>query len=172
MLTHNWRKTLLILALTLFALVASAGWYLVQKSMNVAREFEVNEASASPKVLIATQGSDFKEAVVAGVVKHLEARGAYVKGVDISSLPEVDEGAWDAIVLVHTWEIGRPPPDVKTFVDRLRNKRKLAALTTSGRGDNKIGGVDVISSASRMDDVPRRVAELTTRIDAILQATE
>jgi hypothetical protein len=169
MLSRSWGKALLIAAMLLAALVASAGWYLVQNSMSVARGFEVNDPKARPRVLIATQGSAFKDAVVTGVVDGLGQRGAYVKVIDISSLGGVHEKDWNAIVILHTWQMGQPPVQVKEFVHGAREPYKLVALATSGRGDFKLDGVDAISSASRMAEVPARVAEVMTRVNSILQ---
>jgi hypothetical protein len=57
---------------------------------------------------------------------------------------------------------------VKTFVDRVGHSPKLIVLTTSGAGDFKMEGIDAISSASKMEDAPARVAEISSRVDAIL----
>ena len=168
MLTRSWAKALLITAMILIALVAGAGYYLVHNAMAVARPFEVNDPKSSARVLVATQGSAFKDAVVAGVIERLKNRGAYVKVIDVSSLADMREDDWSAIVIVHTWQMGRPPPPVKSFVDGVRERRKLVALTTSGGGDFKLPGVDAISSASRMADVPPRVTDIVSRVDAIL----
>jgi hypothetical protein len=168
MLTRSWGKALLIAALILVALAASAAWYRAKYSMDVARAFEVNDPRSLPRVLIASQGSAFKDAVVAGVVTHLETRQAYVKVIDISLLPGLNAEEWDAIAILHTWEMGKPPAVVQDFVDGARTRNNLVILTTSGRGDFAIAGVDVISSASRTEDVTPRVTDVLNRIDAIL----
>jgi hypothetical protein len=168
MRTRSWKKILLAVATLIGASIAFAGWYQIHFSMSAARPFEVNDPQSSPRVLIATQGSEFKDAVVAGVVEHLEARAAYVKVIDVSALPGVDVSEWNAIVLLHTWEMRKPPEDVKAFVDRTRNSGKLVVLTTSGSGDFKLDGVDAISSASIIADVPARTADIAARLDAIL----
>jgi hypothetical protein len=170
MLTRSWGKALLIAALILVALVASAAWYRAQYSMDVARGFEVNDPRSSPKVLIATQGSAFKDAVVAAVVADLQTRPAYVKVIDISMLPGLRAEEWDAIVVLHTWEMGRPPAEVQAFMERAADRLRIVVLTTSGGGDFKMDGVDAISSASRMADVSLRATDVTSRVDAILGA--
>ena len=170
MLTRRWRKILLAAATLIAASIAFAGWYRIHFSMSAARPFEVNDPHSSPRVLIATQGSEFKDAVVAGVVEHLKSRAAYVKVVDVSALPGIDGGGWDAIVLVHTWEMRKPPEEVKIFVDRARGSGKLVVLTTSGAGNFKIDGVDAISSASIVADAPSRAADISQRVDAILRS--
>jgi hypothetical protein len=54
------------------------------------------------------------------------------------------------------------------FVDRAADTGKVVVLSTSGAGDFKIDGIDAISSASRMTDVPARVDELLERIETVL----
>ncbi|HET9473956.1 MAG TPA: hypothetical protein VFO82_08685 [Steroidobacteraceae bacterium] len=148
--------------------IAFAGWYQFRYSMSVARTFEVNDARSSQRVLIATQGSKFKDALVAEVVGYLRARNAYAKVVDISALTTVNEGDWNAIVIVHTWEMRKPPADVKTFVDRVSHPGRLVVLTTSGAGDFRMEGVDAISSASVIADVPARAADIAAKLDVLL----
>ncbi len=166
---NRWQKALLAAGVIILAMVAFATWYRVHYSMSVARSFEVPAAAPSARVLIATQGSAFKDAVVSGLADHLRLRSVYAKIVDISALPGIQGGDWDAIVLIHTWEMGKPPQTVKAFVDRIHDPDKLVVLTTSGAGNFKLEGVDAISAASKMVDVRARVAEMSRRIDAILE---
>ncbi len=170
MLMRSWRSILLLAVLLSAATIAFAGWYWIHFSMGAAQPFEVNDPQSSTRVLIATQGSEFKDAVVAGVVAHLKANAVYVKVIDVSALPGVNEGEWNAIALLHTWEMRKPPREVKAFVDRAGNSGKLVVLTTSGAGIFKMDGVDAISSASVVADAPSRAAEIAERLDAILRA--
>lgn len=165
---HRWRKLLLAIAALIAASIAFASWYRMHFSMSAARTYEVNDPRSSPRILIATQGSEFKDAVVTGVVEPLRARAAYVKVMDVSSLPGVDVGEWDAVALLHTWEMRKPPKEVRAFVDRVRGSGKLVVLTTSGAGDFKIDGVDAISSASVVADAPARAGDILAKLDAIL----
>lgn len=162
------KKILVGVAIVVVAFVAPMAWYLLHHSMHPARSFEVNSPAASQKVLIATQGSAFKDSIVAGIVAHLRERQAYVRVIDVSTLSIVRETDWNAIVLIHTWEMEKPEPNAKKFLDHTPDRRKLIVLTTSGAGDRKMEGVDAISSASQMIDVPRLVTEIDTRIDTIL----
>jgi hypothetical protein len=169
MLVRRWRKLLLALAALIAASIAFASWYRNHYSMSTAPAFEVNSPQSSPRVLIATQGSKFKDAVVAGVVEQLKARAAYVKVIDISALPGVDDGEWSAVVILHTWEMGKPPNEVQAFVDRARGSGKLVVLSTSGAGDSRIEGLDAISSASVVADAASRAEDILVKLDAILE---
>lgn len=168
--TARWRTILIVVAAVLVAMLGFVTWYRFHFSMKVAQPFEVQGAPSGPRVLIATQGSAFKDAIVSGIVEHLKRRSAQVSVVDVSALGGVRDADWDAIVVIHTWEMHQPPPAVRAFVDRAPDRRKLVVLTTSGRGDFSLEGVDAISAASKMVDVPARVLEMSRRIDAVLDA--
>lgn len=168
--TTRWRTTLIAVTVVVLALVGFATWYKSHFSMGVARPFQVQGAPSGPRVLIATQGSAFKDEVVSGIVEHLKRRSAQVNVVDVSALDGVRDADWDAIVVIHTWEMNQPPADVRKFVDRTADRHKLVVLTTSGQGDFSLEGVDAISAASKMVDVPARVLEMSRRIDAVLDA--
>jgi ABC-type branched-subunit amino acid transport system substrate-binding protein len=163
-----WKKILVAVGIIAVVLIGYMSWYLMRHSMHAARKFEVNSSSANTRVLIATQGSAFKDAIVAGVVQHLQPRQVYVNVIDVSALPSVREAQWNAIVVIHTWEMEKPQPDAKKFVDGVQDSRKVIVLTTSGAATRKLDGIDAISSASQMIDVPRRVEQINARIDAIL----
>jgi hypothetical protein len=120
-------------------------------------------------VLIATQGSAFKDTLVARIVADLKPQAVYVRLIDVSALPTVHEKEWTAIVMLHTWEFGKPPSNAQAFVDGMRDRRKLIVVTTSGSGREKIGGVDAISSASVVRDVPTLLAEINPRLHALLK---
>lgn len=168
LLTSRTRRILLGLGAAVLVLLAFGTWYDLRYSMDEARSFEVGDTGADSRVLVATQGSGFKGAVVAGVVEHLRGRAAYVKVIDVSELSDVDASDWHAIVILHTWEMREPQADAKAFVDRAPDRRRIVVLGTSGEGSFRMEGVDAISTASTLADVPARVAEITARVDAIL----
>jgi hypothetical protein len=166
----RWRLWLLLGAGLLVAALIFAIWYRQHYAMAVAHSFEVAGSPSGPRVLIATQGSDFKDALTAGLVDHLQRRSAFLKVIDVTALGGIQEADWSAIVVIHTWEMRKPPVQVGAFVDRIRARDKLVVLTTSGAGNFKLEGVDAISAASQMTDVTTRVRELASRVDAILDA--
>jgi len=166
----RWRKILLIVAAVAAAMLGFATWYKLHYSMEPAHPFEVQGSPSGPRVLIATQGSPFKDAVVAGLVEHLKARAARAQVIDATTLANVREAEWDVIVILHTWEMHKPPPAVEAFIGRVPDRHRLVVLTTSGGGDVRMPGVDAVSAASKMVDVPARVVEMGRRVDAVLDA--
>lgn len=164
------KKVVLAIAVVPVAFLAFATWYLVHYSMDPVKPFEVNRTEAREHVLIATQGSAFKDAVVHGVVDRLEKRPAYVKVIDVASLGDVREADWNAIVVMHTWEMSKPPATVKAFVDRAQARDKLVVLATSGEGHQHIEGVDTITSASVMAKAPAQADQILSRVEKVLAA--
>ena len=166
----RWKKVVLALAVVPVALFAFATWYAVHFSMATAKPFEVNGPQVREHVLIATQGSAFKDAVVKRVADRLEKRPAYVKVIDVAALGDVREADWNAIDVLHTWEMSKPPAAVKTFVDRAQARDKLVVLATSGNGGYHLEGVDTITSASLTSAAPAQAEEIVSRVEKILAA--
>ena len=152
----------------LIVIVVTAFWFKQRYSMNPANEFEVGEPSITAHVLIATQGSAYKDALVLGVVNHFKSRPVYIKVTDVSRLPTIREEEWSAVVLIHTWEIGKPQPDAQAFAQRVGNSKKLIVVTTSGSGEEKLPDVDAISSASSIADSATQVNRIAKRLDALV----
>jgi len=125
-------------------------------------------APAAPRVLIATQATPYKEAVTAGLVEYLKSKSIVVEVIDVTELDKVEPAKWQAIVLMHTWEMERPPAAVQDFVDRLPSREKLVVHTTSAEGNMKLDGVDAISGASNVVDAGVMVKALAARVEALL----
>jgi hypothetical protein len=164
-------RILILVAIALLLFTGFAYRYFSQHAMKPSPSYERGLPSLSRHVLIATQGSTFKDRLVAGLVAQLETRQAYVKVVDISELSGIREDDWHAIVILHTWEFGNPPTVVSNFVSRLAAPDKVLDVTTSGSGREKLADVDVISSASVIDDVPALLTQIGAKLDALLART-
>jgi hypothetical protein len=157
-----------VVAAVLLLLSGSLFGYFMVHGMATAQSYEKGLPSLPQHVLIATQGSTFKDRLVTAVVAQLEQRPAYVKVIDVGRLGDIDGGDWQAIVIVHSWEFGKPPAVVRDFVARLADPGKVIDVTTSGGGREKLPGVDVISSASVIDEVPQLAAQIYSKIDSRL----
>jgi hypothetical protein len=150
--------------------LGGAGWYLKRHTMAVVSPFEVAGAATAPAVLIATQGSEFKNAVTAELVEALRRSSARVNVIDVSALERTRADDWDAIVLIHTWEMGKAPAAVTAFMQRTPKRKNLVVLTTSGEGTFKLADVDAISAASQMADTSARATEIMRKLEPILAA--
>jgi hypothetical protein len=143
-------------------------WYSAKHSMDEAQAFEVNAPGQLYRVLIATQGSKFKDAVVQKVVAHFKELSIHIKVVDVGQLPQVNEGEWSALVILHTWENFSPQEDVETFLSKSMAKNKIVVVATSGSGTEMMEGVDGITSASEPEEVEATASEIIKRVMTIL----
>ena len=115
---------------------------------------ERGDRNCEKRVLIATQQSAFKDAVVAGIVEELEKEPCYVKVVDLKKLTEESTTHYSALVIVTTCKIGRLNRHARKFFKHLpkKDEGKIMLLTTIGQKyDSKMGQVDAITSASKIE---------------------
>ena len=166
----KWKKISLAIAVISVSAFAFLTWYKFHYSMDVAKSFEITAQDPEHHLLIATQGSNFKNTVVSGVIEALNDRPITIKVIDVSGLCSVNLDEWAAVVILHTWENLKPKVDTKLFLERQRQPdlSKVVILTTSGAGDHKMVGIDAITSASKMSEVPTHVAETLLRIDLVI----
>lgn len=139
----------LLVALSLYSI-----WYMGTYSMQVARAYEVNEHVVDKTLLIVTQQSSHKDQVTNGIVEGMIEYPVNIRVIDLTTAAtyQADE-AVDACILLHTWEMFRPPGMVDAFRDSLPDDVPLFAITTSGGGDVFLDSeVDGISSASEKVD--------------------
>lgn len=142
--------------------------YRPQYSSNVIEPYDINSPELETRVLIASQVSTYKYALVYSIVKHLHKLPAYIKVVDVIELSKIKENDWNAIVIIHTWEYWKPPPEVETWLEQAKDLNKVVVLTTSGNGQYKMKDINAITSASQMVNISSVVDEIMIRINYIL----
>ena len=111
-----------------------------------------DRTAAQDRVLVATQNSDFKQAVIQAIRDRLENNSNYIKVIDVKKLPYESTEGYDAVIILNTCMAGRPDPRVESFIDDSTEKEKIVVLTT-GRLDSwkpESPRVDAMSSASVM----------------------
>ena len=148
--------------------VAFMTWYKIAFSMDVASAKEINP-NGQTHLLIATQGSAFKEKLTQIIIDHFNSSQTHIKVIDVSDLRYITEEEWDCIVLVHTWELSRPPSSVKHYIDSWKSPGKHVVVTTSGAGNYQMDKVDAITCASEIDKTNEIATATIQKIDAILQ---
>jgi hypothetical protein len=155
---------LVILIVALFAIL------LLINRQGVVEPYAIGDAEADAKVLIASQGSKFKNALVDSMTSRLTDESVYINVIDVTGLGEIREDDWDAIVVIHTTEKSEPPADVKLHLDRAQNLDKVIVVTTSGSGEWKSGDYDVeaITSASETDALPGLVNDIVAKVRQII----
>ena len=166
------KKILLALGGLLILLLLFFVWFDYTFSMDVVEGYEVNQSGEPNKLLIATQGSEYKKEIVDSIVKNYTDASVYIKVIDVSSLADVRPEAWDALIILHTWEVWKPEANAKKFLDTSYDADKMFVVATSGDGGNMIEGVDGITSASLLENVPDDVAKIISFIDLRLGGSE
>lgn len=164
-----WKKIGIVLAIALLVVFILLTWYTYVFSMDIAKSYEINNPAYEQKILIATQGSPFKDKVVDYIVDELIRQRIYIKVVDVSELPTISKDQFTAIVVLHTWEMEKPPDVVADFLEKSKNQKNIIVLATSGGSDTTMEGIDAISSASKMIDVPFKAEEILKRLKPILE---
>jgi hypothetical protein len=140
--------------------------------MEIAKDFEINVPSEPNKVWIATQGSPFKDTLVSKIVESLRSEMVHIKITDISSLNNIKIENWNAIIVIHTWEIGKPPLIVDQFIQEHKDSKKIIVFTTSGSKEETIKDIDGISGASIITQVPQYTIKILRRLNPLLPAIE
>lgn len=156
------------IAIIILISVAFFMLYEPQYPIEVIQPFEINSPKLDAKVLIASQLSDYKNAVLIGIIKYLRERPVFIKVIDVTALPDIDDKDWDAIVVMHTWENWLPPPTVQAWFKADRDLDKIIVLTTSGNAQYKMQGINAITSASVMANIPSDTDAILNRINEIL----
>ncbi|MCB0429908.1 MAG: hypothetical protein H6585_03990 [Flavobacteriales bacterium] len=162
------KKFLRIFLALLLLLVAFLFWYKWHFSMDRVSAWQKGNPQSTGRVLIATQGSDFKDAVTGQLADTLAKGGYFVQVADVDTLPSINPAEWDAIAILHTWELWQPPKVIAGYFDSHPPMEKLVVLTTSGDSHYHIDGVDAITCASLMEDAPQKADEMYRRIEEIL----
>ena len=139
-------------------------------SQRAVKIFEINSPELETKVLIVTQGSDFKDALVSGIIESLKKQSIYIKVIDVSALPEVAEDMWQALIIINTCEVGKMQSDVRHYLSEAKEPDKVILFITSGPGNWKPedSSIDSISSASKMTQVDSAVTHIMDKLNKIL----
>lgn len=156
---------LLVIVLLLFSFLT---WYKLTYTMAIAEPFTVAAENSQHSVLIATQGSEFKQQVVSGLIDHFAQQPVSIEVIDVTELNSVRVGDWDGIVVIHTWEQWQPQPDAAAFLNANRERTHIVVLTTSGQGTMKMDGIDAITSASVISEANKHANTLAARMSQIL----
>ncbi|ARM72393.1 hypothetical protein LMxysn_0758 [Listeria monocytogenes] len=141
--------------------------YRFLKSMDVTESAEVNKSATGNHVLLATQGSKFKDSVMDQVKKDMEGKNVHISIIDTTKLDKVKADDYDKVVLFTTVQSDDIPENVTTFMNDNKDKSIHIAVTAdSGRWDDKPKDVDAISEASKAENKQDFVDDLTKAITA------
>jgi hypothetical protein len=152
----KWVKVLLwIIATPVSLIVIFMLTYIIMNTQGVIEPFQSGNPHSENKILIASQGSDFKESLVDEIIYAFSNSETFFSVIDCTSLCDVSAEEWDAIIIIHTMQIHKMPAKAKEFLDKKTNCSNIMLVCTSGGGDEIVTkfDVDAISSASRMNEI-------------------
>lgn len=138
--------------------------------MDKAEAFEVNSSAYSQKLLIAAQGSEFKNSVTQTIINRFKDDSIFIKIVDVSALEHIEPIDYNALLLIHTWENWKPPIDIDIFINRTKDyKDKIVVITTSGEGTYKMSDVDAITGESKKENIMPISIKAIRKLEVILR---
>ena len=160
------RKILLAVGVLLAAAVLFCLGYWLRYRQGVIQPDSFTAPGAARRVLVASQGSDYKQALVAKLAARLQQDSTSVQVIDVTALPTVNEAEYDAIVLVCSIEFYAAPKDVAAFIAAASRPERIVLVTTSGQGDMgpQECRIDAITGASRPADLDAKVAAIIARL--------
>ncbi|WP_048627024.1 hypothetical protein [Listeria ivanovii] len=139
--------------------------YRFLKSMDVTETAEVNKSATGSHVLLATQGSKFKDSVIDQVKEEMEGKNVHISIIDTTKLDKVKADDYDKVVLFTTVQSDDIPENVTTFMNDNKDKNIHIAVTAdSGNWDDQPNDVDAISEASKSENKQGFVDDLTHAI--------
>jgi hypothetical protein len=126
------------------------------------------------KVLVATQKSKFKQAVVSEIYDELNQNAIYIKIIDVKGLKNQSTAEFSAIVILNRCMAGRPDPRVESFIDGEPRKNKIIVLTTGIRDSwtPEAPDVDAITSASVLDKSDQVARSIVKRVMAMVNSKD
>jgi len=135
-------------------IVLFSAWYCLKFWPRQADELEFGNSEYARHVLISTQGSDYKEAVVQRLVEQLGTDSIYIKVTDVSNLETISPIDWADIIILNTSIADQMSSSTSDFLERVGPSDKIMVVTTSGGGDFTPPNlkVDGITTASRMNE--------------------
>lgn len=162
------KRRLIIIDLFLVLIMVFLTWYKDTFEMDRVEASSLNYDTGRGSVLIATQGSDYKNAITNILIEELGGVAERIDIIDAKSLEGITATEWDAIAIIHTNEIWMAPHAVRTFLKEHYNPAYMAVISTSGSGVIQVDGVDAITSASVMNDATEHALLTSAQIKEIL----
>lgn len=121
------------------------------------------------QLLIANEGSHFKDSVVSVLTQHYSSKPLNIKIIPLSALSQIEPKEYHAIVILHSWYTWKPPPEVEGFVHKHHNcLENIVSFSTSFYGNLKMKELDGITGASKMNDANGYAQKLIEKINPLL----
>ncbi len=170
----TYKKIGIIIVSVLALLFVLATLYRIEYAMETVTSFEVNTAykNTNHTLLIATQGSAYKDTITKGVITHFQSQDVYIQVIDVTHLEHIIAQEYTAILILHTWEMGKAPQEVVSFLNKCVTCDHIVVMSTSGDGVSKIQGIDALSGASILERAPKRIEEIIVKLEPFISTVD
>ena len=126
----------------------------------------------APRILIASQQSKFKRALVAEIRTALQKKQYYIKIIDVKALRDESIHNYHAVVIINKCMAGRPDPRVEDYILEATQKHKIILLTTgvmeAWKPDSE--KVDAMTAASKLSESNRIARIITGKVTHLIDS--
>ena len=167
----RWIKILIAaIATPIVLVILLVSIWIVMNWQGVIDPYQVGDPNAQLKVLIASQGTEFKNKLLNDLILQLQSDKKYISIIDVTSLEKENVSDWNVIVIIHTTRAHQMPKSVKNYLKKSTNLSEVILIATSGGGDEMVAEfeVDAISTASRLDVTDQIIESIIIKVDEIL----
>ncbi len=134
-----------------------------------AKTFDVNNPDLNKKLLIATEGSDFKNTLVSNIIDRTKEKSVYIKVTDVNELPKMNKDNWNAIVIITAVQFGKMGNGVDEFLSHVENYDNIILFNTGNMGTFEPKyNIDALSSASSNNDFDSLTDKILSKIDSLI----
>jgi flagellar basal body-associated protein FliL len=148
---------IIIFSILIFIIVAGLITYKFIFSQSVIEGYTINKESNSKKILVATQGSSFKESVNEKLEEYYKNKDFYINVLDVTNLGTIsDYNSYDKIIIISSVESSKINQEAENTINQISDKEKIKIITTSGSGswDNYISDeIDTLSTVSKDENI-------------------
>ena len=123
------------------------------------------------RVLIATEQTPFKQAVVDQVLMQLQAPSRFFRVIDVADLHDEDAGRYAAVAILNSCFAWHLRPSVTRFLEQTPGRERIVLLTTAANPtwQSGVDGVDAMTGASQLITADNAARWLAAAIEARLE---
>ena len=161
---------IIILASIVGICIVGLGIYTISNYPGKIEPFEIGTTEHPKQILIATQSTDFKDALTAALCHELKKFPVHIRVINIRDLHKEREEKWDRIILINSFVI-RLNKHVSRFIQNVQKPGKVLTYISSGGADwqpQPEFNVDAVTSASResyISDLVQLISDWTNQIE-------
>lgn len=165
------KKILTFLSIVVLCILGYSIWYVNKYSMSIIDTQVISSKMAEHKILVASQGSDFKNVLLDSLLQRISSPDRYIKVTDATKA-SLEELNYDAYILIHTWEIYHPPACITFLLQQIDEHESVFSISTSGSGHLQLPEIDGISGASVLTNIEPMIDSTSTWLDKVLTAKQ